>query len=280
MNLILGADDFGASAEVNEAVATAHRNGVLTSASLMVAGRAVDEAISMARDMPDLAVGLHLVVVDGPAVLPPDRIPHLVDGNRRFLRNPVSVGVRYAFSRLARQELAAEMRAQFERFAESGLSLSHVDGHLHMHLHPVVFDLLVPLAEEYGARGLRLPRDDLRLALRHGLDGVGRKVLWALCFWPLNAWGARQLRGHSLRVVDRVYGFMQTGQMHAAYVLDLIRHLRVPTAEIYFHPSVATEGQPGGPNVGDLDALLDPALRQAMAEREISLTNYPALGQQ
>ena len=279
MKVILGADDFGSSSEVNAAVQIAHRQGVLTSASLSVTGTAAAEAVSMAREMPDLAVGLHLVVADGPAALAPDRIPHLVDRDGCFPRGLLQVGLRYAFSQAARQEVAAEIRAQFDRFAATGLSLSHVDGHQHMHLHPAVFDLLLPLAEAYGARGLRLPQDDLRLALAHSQRAAGRKALWALVFGLLSAWCARRLRSHNLIVADRVYGLMQTGQMHEAYVMDLIRRLGVPTAEIYFHPTTAADGQTLGPNSADLQTLLSPAVRRALDARGISRTTYPALEQ-
>ncbi|MCL7454347.1 MAG: hopanoid biosynthesis-associated protein HpnK [Anaerolineae bacterium] len=278
MRVVVAADDFGGSPEVNAAILTAHRQGVLTSASLMVAGDAVDEAVSMARDMPQLAVGLHIVVVDGPATLAPHQIPHLVRSNGHFPSDPLPVGLRYAFSRAARQELAAELHAQFERFAATGLPLAHVDGHHHMHLHPAVFDLLLPLAEAYGARGVRLPRDDLRLALAYSRERAGTKVLSALVFGLLHRRCERKLRGRSLIVADRVYGLMQTGQMHEAYVLELIRQLQVPAAEIYFHPSTASRGGTLGPNPGDLRTLLSPAVRQALAERDISLATYPALG--
>ena len=279
MKLILGADDFGGSAEVNAAVLAAHRHGVLTSASLMVAGEAATEAVSMARDMPELAVGLHLVVVGGRPVLPARAIPHLVDDDGRFPSDPLRVGLRYAFSRVARRELAAEVRAQFDRFAATGLALAHVDGHHHMHLHPVVFDLLLPLAEEYGARGVRLPRDDLRLSLAHGRERALRKVVWVLVFGLLNRWCARRLRDTALIAADRVYGLLQTGQMHESYVLDLLHQLQVPTAEVYFHPSAGEGGVALGQNLGDMRALVSPAVRRVIAERGIHLTSYLALGQ-
>jgi chitin disaccharide deacetylase len=279
MNLILGADDFGISGEVNAAVLTAHRHGVLTSTSLVVAGAAATEAVAMARELPGLAVGLHLVVVDGPAVLPSHQIPRLVASDGKFANEPVKLGLRYAFSRQTRAELAAELRAQFERFAATGLPLSHVDGHHHMHLHPVVFDLLLPLAVEYGARAVRLPRDDLRLSLGHSRQTATRKVLWALVFGFLNGWCRQRLRGYDLIVADRVYGLLQTGQMHEAYVMDVLRHLRVPTAEIYFHPSTTTGAGRLGRNPDDMRTLLSPAVRRLIQERGISLTSYLALGQ-
>ncbi len=280
MKVILSADDFGSSHEVNEAVEAAHLQGVLTSASLMVAGRAVGEAVSMAREMPGLAVGLHVVVVDGHAALDREQIPHLVGDDGRFPSDPLRVGLRYAFGRAARQELALELRAQFDRFASSGLRLSHVDGHMHMHLHPVVLGLLLPLAEEYGARGLRLPRDSVRWSLAYSWRRAGTKALWALVFGLLNAWCVRRLADRDLIVADRVFGLMQTGQMHESYVLALLRRLQMPAAEIYFHPSTATEGEAWGPNCGDLETLLSPVVRRTIEERGIVLAAYPALEQQ
>ena len=113
---------------------------MLTSASLMVAGDAFEEAADMARRMPGLAVGLHVVLVDGRAVLPPRRSLISLMRNGRFPRDPFRAGLGYALlSRRGREELDRELAAQFERFASTGLPLSHVDGHCHLHAHPTVF---------------------------------------------------------------------------------------------------------------------------------------------
>lgn len=280
MQVILNADDFGRAASINAAVMRAHREGVLTSASLMVAGDAVEEAVALARETPTLAVGLHVVVADGPATLPPAQIPHLVGRDGRFPSDPVRLGLRYFFSRAAQEELARELVAQFERFVATGLALDHVDGHLHLHVHPTVFNLLVPLAEEYGARGLRLPRDDLRLALAHDRRRAGTKSAWAITYGLLCRWCVRRLRDHRLVVTHRVYGLMQTGQMEEAYVVKVLRQLAVPTAELYFHPATVLTGEPLGPNPGDLDALLSPAVRQVIRERGIRLATYATLGEE
>lgn len=277
MQIILNADDFGGSSNINAAVMRAHREGVLTSASLMVTGAAFEEAVTLARETPTLAVGLHLVLVAGRAVLPPARIPCLVERRGRFPDDPFRLGLRYAFSRAAQAELAREMEAQFERFAATELPLSHVDSHLHMHMHPAVFDRLLPLAERYGARGIRLPRDDLRLALQFDRRRVGSMFAWALVFGLLARRSAKRLRNHQLKTTDRVYGLMQTGRMHRDYVVAVLRQLKVPTAELYFHPSVESEGGALGPNPGDLAALLSPAVRQVIEERSLYLTTYAAL---
>lgn len=277
--IILNADDFGRSSGINAAVMRAHREGVLTSASLMVAGDAVEEAVTLAQETPTLAVGLHLVVTGGRTIFPPWEIPHLVDGSGHFPNNPVQVGLRYFLSRTVQEELAREIAAQFERFAATGLPLSHVDGHLHMHVHPTVFNLLLPLAERYGARGLRLPRDDLWLALGYDRRHAGIKVGWAISFGLLCRWCLGRLRNHRLVVTHRVYGLMQTGQMQEAYVVNLLRRLEVPTAELYFHPTSGPESEFMGPNPGDLATLLSPAVRQVIQERGLRLATYPTLNQ-
>lgn len=277
MQIIVTADDFGRSSSVNAAVMRAHRQGILTGASLMVAGEAFEEAVALARQAPTLAVGLHLVVVAGKACLPPEQIPLLVDGRGNFSRDPFRAGWRYFFDPAARRQLAREMAAQFEAFAATGLPLAHVDGHLHMHLHPTVFDLLLPLAERYGACGLRLPRDDLALALACDRRRAGQKLAWALAFALLCRRGRKALRGRRLAATERVYGLMQSGRMEEAYVLRALRRLKARSAELYFHPSLEAEGGSLGPNPGDLATLLSPAVRRMVSERGLRLVSYPAL---
>jgi len=277
MQVILNADDFGRSQPINQAILRAHQEGVLTSASLMVGGEAFEAAIALARQTPTLAVGLHITLVDGPPALPPSEIPHLVDDRGRFPNAPVQLGLRYLLSQDAQQELARELSAQFERFAATGLPLAHVDGHQHMHLHPVVLRLLLPLAERYGARGLRLPRDDLRLALSYDRRRAGIKILWAVIFGPLCRWAQKQLQGHSLLTTHRVYGLMQSGKMETGYVVKVLRQLDVPTAELYFHPTTGPRQEAFGPNPSDLATLLSPAVREVIRERGLRLTNYLAL---
>jgi hopanoid biosynthesis associated protein HpnK len=275
--IVLSADDFGRSTCINAAVIRAHCEGVLTSTSLMVAGEAVDEAVALARETPTLAVGLHVVVIGGRAVLPPSQIPHLVDARGNFSDAPVRLGLGYFFDRTVQAELAREITAQFERFAATGLPLSHVDGHWHMHVNPAVFNLILPLAQQYGAKGLRLPRDDFWFALGYDRRRAGTKAAWAVEFGLLDRWCRRRLRHQRLAVTDRVYGLMQTGQMDEAYVVRLLQRLNVPTAELYFHPATEPEDEFLGPNPGDLATLLSPAVRRVIEARGLELTTYPGL---
>ena len=149
-----------------------------------------------------------------------------------------------------------------------------------MHLHPTVFDLLLPLAEQYGARGLRLPRDDLWLALSYDRQRAGIKIGWAIIFGLLCRRYPRHPPKGRLATVHRVYGLMQTGQMEESYVMKLLRNLKAPTAELYFHPAIAPEPEALGPNPGDLASLLSPAVRQVIRERGLRLATYPTLRQE
>ncbi len=277
--VIFNADDFGRSPTINAAVERAHREGVLTSASLMVSGAALEEAIVLARRNPTLAVGLHLVMVSGKAVLPPKDIPHLVDDQGNFPPDPFVVGLRYTFSPTVRRELHRELVAQFERFAATGLPLAHVDGHLHLHMHPFVLGWVLDLAEQYGARGIRLPRDDLGLSLSYNRHGASVKAAWALAFGVLARWAQRRLQHRRLAVTERVYGLMQTGQMEEAYVLKVLRSLHTSSAELYFHPDTAPQAEPLGPNPTDLATLLSPVVRQVIQERGMQLATYLTLPQ-
>src|SRR5260370_645530 len=164
--VVVNGDDFGFSSGVNRAIITAHRQGVLSSASLMVTAAAFDEAVDLARQNSGLAIGLHLVTVCGKSALPPHQVPHLSDSLGRFSDNPIKAGLVYQFSKAAKCELALEIRAQLELFRGTGLELSHVDGHLHMHSHPIIMKILGGLAEEFGISAIRLPRQELRTELR------------------------------------------------------------------------------------------------------------------
>ena len=262
-------DDFGKSWRVNRAIAEAFDRGVLTHASLLVAGDAAVEAIGLARARPGLAVGLHLAVLDARAVLPPSDIPRLVNADGQFPRRAFRAGLRYQFSRAARRELRAEIRAQFERFAESGLALSHVDGHHHMHLHPVVLDIVTELAPEFGIRQVRLPSEELSHALVLDHRHVASKTFWSAVFRLLHRHGVRRLRQARIGYADRVYGLLSTGHVTEAYLIGLLKRIRADRVEIYCHPEAGLPGDASGqiPTEGEeeLAALVSPHVRRALS---------------
>lgn len=271
-SLIVNADDFGFSTNVNQAIIRAYTDGILTSTSLMVTAEATDQAVALAKRHPDLAVGLHLVLVCGRSALPPAQVPHLVDANGNFPDDPLQAGLRYQFNRAARQELRQEIRAQLERFQQTGLPLSHVDGHLHLHLHPVVLNILVELAAEFGIKAVRLPCEELLLALQFNRQNLMQKLLWAGVFGQLRHYGERLLRTHQIQWIDRVYGLMQTGAVTEDYWLYLIPRLQADSVEVYCHPA---SGLPDSPaSELELQGLLSATVRQTIDDHEFKRCCY------
>jgi hopanoid biosynthesis associated protein HpnK len=277
VQLIFNADDFGGSTDINEAVLLAHTQGVLTSASWMATGPAAEQAVELARANPGLAVGLHLVLVKGRPALPPQQVPHLINEDGRFPDDPLQAGLRLVASPAARRELQAELRAQFERFAASGLALDHVDSHLHYHVHPAVFPRVVKLAAEFSAGGLRLPRDDLVLAWSGRAVEKAGKILLSLIFALFYLLYRPSARRRGLFVPARTFGLLNSGRMEEAYVLNILARGRVDSAEVYFHPATRPGGEPLGPNPGDLAVLLGGPLREALRRRGIRLATYSSL---
>ncbi len=275
--LILTADDFGASPRANAAIALAHRDGVLAAASLMVAGAAAAEAVALARACPRLRVGLHLVLVDGRCALEPARVPGLVDRGGRFPGSPLAAGLRYGLRPGVRAQLAAEIRAQFDAFAATGLALDHVNGHHHLHMHPAVWDLVAGEAERRGAAGVRVTRDDLRLALRWDRRGLAVRAALAAALAGLARRCRRAPAGRRLRRVGRVYGVLQVGELTEAYLLWLLEAIPLADAEILFHPGAERGAmRDGGPDL-ETQALISPAVRAAIAARGFRAGGYADL---
>jgi hopanoid biosynthesis associated protein HpnK len=276
--LIVNGDDFGKSPEVNNAIIRAFRAGTLTSCSLMAAGDAFDHAVLLARENDGLAVGIHLVTVQGRAVLPHSEIPAIVDREGRFPDSPVAAGLKYYFSTAARRQLARELSAQFQKFHATGLKLSHVDSHLHMHVHPVVFAVSLGLAEQYEVRRMRLPRDDFRLAVRFRKEHLAARAITTLVFELLSRRMKRVLLERGFSFPERAYGHLYSGRMTIEYVLFVLDHLRTGNHEIYFHPADLGGVPASGPEqhqcAKELDILLSRDFMNRLLDPGIDLTSY------
>lgn len=275
---IINGDDFGFSRGVNRAIIKAHEQGVLTSASLMVTGEAFDEAVALAQAHPKLAVGLHLVLVCGQAVLPPSQIPHLVDWAGCFPLSPLKTGLRYQFNQPARRELHLEIRAQLEKFRSCGLQLSHVDGHLHMHSHPVVLRTLIDLADEFNIKVIRLPSEELKITLSLDRRNLLTKIIWSYIFGRLRSYGEHLLKSRGIDFAERVYGLLASGYMSEEYLLGLIPQIQADFVEIYSHPAIVVEEEPTNGSIGagqaELDALLSDRVRDMLVSKGFELINY------
>jgi chitin disaccharide deacetylase len=219
--LIVSADDYGLSLEVNEAVERAHRDGILRSASLMVAAPATDDAIRRARELPNLRIGLHLVLVNGHPILPSQEVAALVERDGAFPSDLVAAGFRYFFHPGARRALKAEIRAQFEAFARTGLRLDHVNAQNHMHVHPTVLGIMLDVGRDYGMQAVRIPEEPHDAAFLRPWLGLMR----------------RRLHRAGITTNDTVYGIRYSGHMTRNRVLEYLDELPPGVCEMYFHPA-------------------------------------------
>ncbi|MEO6340330.1 MAG: hopanoid biosynthesis-associated protein HpnK [Caulobacteraceae bacterium] len=234
--LIVTADDFGASPEVNEAVEIAYRKGVLTTASLMVGGPAAADAVQRAKRLSGLRVGLHVVLVEGAPVLPAGALPDLVDGAGRFRTDMVATAIRLFFGPGVRQQAAAEIQAQFRAFAETGLRLDHVTVHKHFHLHPTVAGLILKIGARFGLRSARVPVEPEKILA--AADPLYRAApAWVTGPWA--ALAAARFRAAGVWVPDRTFGLRWSGAMTQARLHGLITRLPEGTTEIFLHPGTA-----------------------------------------
>jgi hopanoid biosynthesis associated protein HpnK len=263
--LVVTADDFGLSLEVNEAVEQAHREGILTAASLMVSGPAAADALARARRLPSLRVGLHLVMVEAWPTLPPADLPDLVGADGLIRSDMGRLGLDLALKASARRQLAAEIEAQFEAYRATGLALDHVNAHKHFHVHPLIAGLVLAAGLRHGMRAIRVPRET-RAVLRAAEPGANPRA--ALDSAPWAALLAVRARQAGLLIPDRTLGLVWSGAMTPGRVAGLLAHLPDGLTEIYTHPATAggfLGEAPGYAYAAERDALIAPATLAAAA---------------
>ena len=223
--LILTADDFGRSTQINEAVERACEAGFLTQASLMVNEPAADEAARIAQRHPALCVGLHLTLCDGRA----SGVSALTDAQGNFITSPACAGLRYAFRPSLAAPLREEIRAQFTKFRALGFAPSYWDGHTHLHLHPAILRHTLPVAVEEGFCAIRLVREP------------GSRAVLPTIFSLLSEHAIPALRHHDIRFTDRIFGLRDTGRMSTPRIAQILGKLPEGLSELYFHPGSEPE---------------------------------------
>ena len=268
--LIVNADDFGLSSSVNAAVIQAHRNGILTTASLMVNEPGCAEAVRLAQENPRLGTGLHLTLLMGHSALAPAAIPGLVNARGEFSNSPVGVGMNYFFKGKLRSQLRAEIHAQFEKFHATGLKLDHVNGHLHLHLHPVIFSILMEDAGKLGIRHLRLTRDCLARSRRMASGRWFYRVSHAGIYEWLSNRARRPLEQRGIRHAQITFGLLQDSQVDEDYILKLLPELPAGDSELYSHPSLDKFKH-------EYEALVSPRVKALVAAQGIQLIRYQDL---
>ena len=243
---------------------------------------AAGDAVRRAAAMPALGVGLHVVIVDGRPVLPPEQIPDLVDRDGMLSSNLAGAGVRYFFRPGIRRQLEAEIRAQFAAFAATGLRFDHVNAQCHMHIHPTVFGIMLKVARDYGRPPFRIPFEPFGPSWRAGGDARGLRFANAYLLAPWLALMKARLEAAGIAHNDRVFGLSDSGHMTAPRVLALLGQLRPGVTEIFFH---AATGRWDGiaPALAsyeleaELAALVDPDVAQALRAPDVAMSPFAGL---
>lgn len=277
--LIITSDDFGLSHGVNRAVERAWQEGLLTCASIMPGAEGFSEAVEIARRNPGLQVGLHLTLVQGRSVLAPQRIPGLVDAAGNFPDNPVAAGMRYFFDKGIYKQLRQEIEAQIVAVRAAGIELTHIDGHLNIHLHPTVFAFLAELMPQYGITSFRLSRERLLHNLQHDRERVMGKAVERIIFGGLAEHARPRLDRLGIGYVAEVKGVLNSGRMTEDYLLAILDGLEDGPSEIYFHPGCLPDAEitrrmPDYRHEDELAAITSPAVRQRLGELGIRVRNY------
>jgi hopanoid biosynthesis associated protein HpnK len=278
--LIVTADDFGLAIPVNEAVEQAHVRGILSTASLMVAAPQTADAVARARGLPNLRVGLHVVLVNGRPALPPSRVPDLVDADGRFSSNLFAAGVRYFFKPGIRAQLEAEIREQFRLFAQTGLALDHANAQNHMHVHPTILSLIMKIGRDFGLRAIRIPYEPFGPAWRATRTRFRARFMQSASLAPWMSLMKRRVRAAGFAANDYVFGMIDTGHMTATLVENYIAALPPGVSEIYSHPATARfdSADPSDADyAGEFAALIDPCVIERLRGSDVRPVTFSEL---
>jgi hopanoid biosynthesis associated protein HpnK len=287
-NLIVNADDLGWTAGVNRGIAEAHRNGIVTSASLLANGGAFAEAVELARDTGGLGVGVHLNLNDGPPVAPRESVPSLVNDSGEFEGGPDALLLKIATRGLSMGEVEIEWGAQIAKARDAGIEPTHLDGHKHVHMLPGLFEIALRLAKRHGIGAIRVSHEasSLRAALsigerraavvlKQGVQARGLKLL---------ARDAReQAKRAAVSTADYFCGIAQTGELSKEGVARLLRSLPEGTTELMCHPGYAddalrkTSTRLQGSRQKEVEILTDKEIRNLVASQGIRLIDYAFL---
>ena len=250
----------------------------------MVTAPECADAVSRSRSLSNLNIGLHLVLTEGRACLPPAQIPDLVDRNGAFHKHQISSGIKFYFLPHVRRQLEAEIRAQFEAFKQTGLRLDHVNGHQHMHIHPTVLEMIVRIGKDYGLKAVRVPHEPpLESLIFSQRQKLQRHAHW-LFFKPLVAHMKKTLAANRIAYNDYVFGLHDSGHLNIETLVHMLPHLPDGLLELYLHPATELWENPAAPPAGgyeyvaEYEALIHPRIKRLIEKFSIELSSYGSLG--
>jgi hopanoid biosynthesis associated protein HpnK len=248
----------------------------------MAAGPQFRSALRLAKELPELCLGVHLSLIQGRAVSPPGRLPHLVNAQGLFPNNPVATGWRYFCQPGLLPEIRRELAAQIETILRAGLVVWHLNGHVNLHLHPRILPIVVDLAREYGIPAMRLAREDWRTTLTLAPDHPLPKIAQGLIFSLLCRRAERIAQAAGLIFNDHLFGLLNDGRMTEDYLVGLVSRLKQGVTEIYCHPALFADQEllrwaPYYRRQDELAALVSPRLKATLVAAGVKITDFREL---
>ena len=278
--LIVNADDFGLHAAVNRGILTAHTEGIVSSASLMAGGAAFDDAVRIAKQCPQLGVGVHLTLVGARPVLPVAEVSSLLDEAGDFYGSYPLFIKRFLRGKIRLAEVERELAAQIDRVRMAGIQPSHLDSHQHLHVLPGIGGLVLDLARRFSIRAIRIPAEPVAFigatpATVGRLAGRGGLTMLANLF-------RQHAAAAGIRTSDHFFGMLAGGQLTEPAILAILRRLPPGDSELMTHPGFADESLADAFRWdyqwdAERQALTAPAVRALLAERQIRLISFREL---
>lgn len=278
--LIVNADDFGLHAAVNRGILAAHTEGIVSSTSLMAGGAALDDAVRIAKQCPQLGVGVHLTLVGARPVLPVAEVSSLLDESGAFYGSYPLFIKRFLRGKIRLAEVERELAAQIDRIRMAGIQPSHLDSHQHLHVLPGIGGIVLDLARRFSIRAIRIPAEPVAFigatpATVGRLAGRGGLTMLANLF-------RQHAAAAGIRTSDHFFGMLAGGQLTEPAILAILRRLPPGDSELMTHPGFADESLADAFRWdyqwdAERQALTAPAVRALLAERQIRLISFREL---
>jgi hopanoid biosynthesis associated protein HpnK len=284
--VILNADDFGLTQRVNEAIVRAHRDGILSSTTLMANGLAFADAVAHAKATPTLGVGCHLVLIGGKSVAPAEKVPSLVDRHGNLPATLPGFVAKVTSGKIRASDIATELGAQIEKIRAAGVEPTHVDTHKHTHAHPSVLTVVCRVANEFGIKRIRQPIESFRNSWRTTASdrkGTSTQVVAAAAVRSIAPKFRATLKKFGMATPKHFLGLAMTGQVGPETLRKMVESLEDGTTEIMFHPGVYDDAlAKTGTRLLmqrelELQALIDPTVRDTLVQRGVRIISYREL---
>ena len=290
-NLIVNADDLGWTESVNQGITEAHRQGLVTSTSLLANGRAFASALDVSRNSPALGIGVHLNLSDGAPIADVGGVQSLLNEKGQFAGGPETLLLRIASRKLSMEEVEREWDAQIRKIKEAGVTPTHLDGHKHVHMLPGLFDVALRLARRHGIGAIRIAHEESKL--RAVLSAGQERSAKVLLVQGIQARGLKLLVRDAREMAERAgiaaadyfCGIAQTGVMTREGMERLLEVLPDGTTEFMCHPGCVDEELRTSATrlkesrQQELEILTDPGIRKLVATKGIRLINYAFVAQ-